>query len=185
MSSTEDFVRRLKTVPTTRVEGIVVRVVADAALHHTKQPDFLYTSGKPNRYNMAGVECVYFSADESTARAELSRALTIPGNTFQPLTTFWAKVSLGTVLDLTNPKIRAYVGLTRNDLNQDWRGAAKPVKTQLLGDAITGEGTISAIRYPSNAQPESFNVVIFRKALIAPDTLKILGPNNRILQEWP
>jgi len=31
--------------------------------------DFLFTSGKPYRFNTAGIECIYFAENEKTARA--------------------------------------------------------------------------------------------------------------------
>ena len=47
--------------------------------------DFLFTSGRANRYNPVGVAWVYFSEDERTARAECDRRATHRSGALQPL----------------------------------------------------------------------------------------------------
>jgi len=42
----------------------LVRCVALIPLTAAGSPDYLFTSGKPGRFNPAGVACVYFSEDE-------------------------------------------------------------------------------------------------------------------------
>ena len=59
--------------------------------------DFLFTSGKANRFNTRGVWCVYFAEDDATAEAEYGRHYT---GQQQPYVTYFAEVKLRRVLDL-------------------------------------------------------------------------------------
>jgi hypothetical protein len=96
-------------------------------------------------------------------------------------------VALHSVLDLLDPKTLSALGLTRDDLKQDWTGRAR-VSTQSLGEAVVRTRVYSAIRYPSVAAEErgrkGVNLVIFRDCLESPDFLEILG-GNRSLQKLP
>jgi tRNA (Thr-GGU) A37 N-methylase len=55
------------------LKRIVVRLIPRDWLEERHPPDFLFTSGKPGRFNPAGVECVYFSEEETTAEVEYLR----------------------------------------------------------------------------------------------------------------
>src|SRR5262249_33993976 len=60
----------------------------------------------------------------------------------QPFVTFFARVKLQNVIDLTSLAVRKALKLTDRDLHADWRKAARPTKTQPLGLAIaTKHGT--------------------------------------------
>ena len=52
---------------TVKATGLV-RLVPQLDLGES--PDWLFTSGKANRYNPAGVECVYFAGTRDIAQAE-------------------------------------------------------------------------------------------------------------------
>jgi hypothetical protein len=67
------IIETLETVPVIELRATLARMVPLRDLVKNAPPDFLFTSGKPNRYNPAGIECVYFSEDESTARLEYTR----------------------------------------------------------------------------------------------------------------
>src|SRR5690606_4298900 len=113
----------LQTAPTISLERELVRMVAFAALTQRVPPEFLYASGKPNRFNPAGVECVYFATDERTALAEYERGFAgLPG-VRQPRTTYFARVRLARVLDLTSPATLSHLGLRPADLTVEWRTA--------------------------------------------------------------
>ena len=49
---------------------LVHRATELKALNVHSPPDFLFTSGKPNRFNIGGVDCLYMAEDESTALEE-------------------------------------------------------------------------------------------------------------------
>ncbi|MEW6302899.1 MAG: RES domain-containing protein [Verrucomicrobiota bacterium] len=91
---------RLASAPVRRLRAELVRCVALAPLTEAAAPDYLFASGRANRYNPAGVPCVYFSENEQTARAEYGRRLGRVAK--QPLATFFAEVDLARVLDLTD-----------------------------------------------------------------------------------
>jgi hypothetical protein len=63
-------------------------------------PDYLFASGRANRCNPAGVDCIYLSEGELTARKEYGRRLGRGAGALQPLGTFFAEVELARVLDL-------------------------------------------------------------------------------------
>lgn len=67
----------LATAPTISLQCELARLVSFAALNQKTPPAFLYTSGKPGRFNPADVDCVYFSESEETARAEYEAAFAV------------------------------------------------------------------------------------------------------------
>lgn len=152
-------------------------------------PKFLWASGKPNRFNLSGTECIYFSENEQTAQAEYLRPLAGTGNERQPVATFWAEVALERLLDLRNVQIRKELALSEEELFAGWRLALQPTATQMLGEAINGGAGFSAICFPSDAaraeQFEGANLVIFRNQVKVPDFVKIFGPKNEPIEVWP
>jgi RES domain-containing protein len=165
----------------------VVRCVGLIPLTAQGAPDYLFTSGKPNRYNPAGVRCIYFSEDENTARAEYARRLGAAA--LQPRGTFFAEVNLTQVLDLSDVRTCHTLSLAAKDLSLAWPLARKPTRTQLLGLALSQQRAIAAIRFPSDAARAArfvgFNLVVFRDCVQNPDSLKVLGPTKKPLQKWP
>src|SRR5256712_11221943 len=75
MAGLQDIATRLQSAPVATFHVTVVRCVGLIPLTSHGTPDSLFTSGKANRFNPAGVACVYFSEDEKTARAEYARRL--------------------------------------------------------------------------------------------------------------
>ena len=183
------FRQRLGSAPVTPLHGRLVRMVAFAALEKVDPPEWLFTSGKPNRYNPAKVECVCFAEDEATARAEHAAFWAGLAGENQPVVLYYADVRLHRILDLNSATALKAVGLKRRDLFASWRRAKRPTLTQLLGQAISEQCAISAIRYPSKAAKEpgfpGANVAIFRDCVRRPDSVCILGPTKRPLQKWP
>ena len=114
-------------------------------------PNWLFTSGKPNRYNPAGVNCVYFSEKRDIAQAEYDDYWKGLAGANQPVTTYFAEARLQRVLDLTDKATLKALGVDAKDLFKNWRRAKHPTLTQLLGQAVSKTGNFSAIRYPSKA----------------------------------
>jgi RES domain-containing protein len=148
--------------------------------------DYLFMSGRPSRFNTAGVKCVYFAEDEDTAAAEYERH-TRPLH--QPFATFFANVELTAVLDLCSAATQKALGLSAHDLKANWVRATRPTATQLLGEAVSQQARLAAIRFPSDAaRMKGFagaNVVIFYDTMRSPDYVHILGLTKKPLQKWP
>ncbi|MBM3831841.1 MAG: RES domain-containing protein [Verrucomicrobia bacterium] len=186
-----NFPKRLSKAPTSRVEGTLVRAVAAAALFpggEPASPDFLFTSGKPNRFNLSGVECLYFSESEATALAEYRRQFQgFERRGKQPVTLFFAEVRLQHALDLVDAETRRILGVTLEDLASNWGYGLPPTTAQRLGEAVAAQTRVSAIRYRSvaaiKAGTAGFNVVIFKPNVRAPDFVQILGPTKKPLQK--
>jgi RES domain-containing protein len=165
----------------------LIRLVPFADLLHCTPPNWLYTSGRPNRYNPAGVECIYFSATREVAQAEYESMWHGMLGEHQPVTTFFADVAVKRVLDLTDAATLKAMKVDPRELFKNWRRAKRPTLTQLLGQAVTETKNFSAIRYPSAAAGgrAGANFVIFRHCIRAPDSVRIVGPTKRPLEKWP
>ena len=153
-------------------------------------PDWLFTSGKPNRYNPAGVNCVYFAETREVAQVEYDDSWIGLVGAKQPATMYFAEVSLQRVLDLTDAATLKALNLDSKALFKNWRAAKRPTLTQVLGWAVEAKREFfSAIRYPSKAAATrgkaGANLVIFHNCLQSPDSVRIVGPDSKPLQEWP
>ena len=73
MDPVNRFLAALTTLPKCCVDGRLVRCVTRDTLEGSAPPEFLFTSGKPNRFNRAGIECVYFSENLEVTTLEYSR----------------------------------------------------------------------------------------------------------------
>lgn len=177
----------LKGIPTIRLRSSLARKVPLLNLIGHKPIQFLFTSGKPGRFNLEKTNCLYFSEDERTAVEEWERLLV--GLPVKHCATFFVNIQIGTVLDLNDSKTRADLELSDKDLFADWATAASPVDTQLLGEAVVATTSIVAIRFPSDAARlahfHGVNVVIFRDKVIAPDSVTFLGNKGEVLEQIP
>ena len=186
MRDADHFAQALPSAPTRELQATLVRRAPMLAMVESAPLDFLFTSGIAYRYNPRGLECIYFAEAEATAAAEYE--LHNPGQR-QPITTYFAEVRLRRVLDLGDAGTMAELGLTARDLRAPWAGARKPTVTQLLGEAVSRQGDIAAIRFPSEAaRRKGFagaDVAIFRDCVRRPDHVHILGPTKKPLQKWP
>ncbi len=189
MRDWQAIIEALASVPVIEVRGVLARIVPLGDLVKNTPPDFLFTSGKPNRYNPAGIECVYFSEDEATAHLEYARQWANLRAGKQPVVTYFAEVRLLRVLDLTASQTLRALKLNPADLYKPWRGAARPPITQLLGEAVSEHSRISAIRFPSDAAKaaaqKGCNIVIYRGNVKRPSSVRILGPDKKPLDKWP
>ena len=182
-----ELLSRLDHALVRRVRHRLVRCVELSSLIEDGKPDFLFTSGKRDRYNLDGVGCIYFAEDEETARAE-HRCQDHPDQSFRPVCMFFADASLN-VLDLTMPSVRKTLALTEKDLNAPWERARHPTRAQLLGTAVSNQRKFDAVRYPSDAARahgfSGHNVVIFRACVRRPSFVRVLGAAKKPLQGWP
>src|SRR5689334_14491077 len=69
MAGGGDIPTILRSLSLHAFDSTVVRCVALLPLTARGTPDYLFASGKANRFNPSGIACVYFSEDEKTARA--------------------------------------------------------------------------------------------------------------------
>lgn len=183
------IIKALELVPIIELRGTLARLVPLGDLVKNSPPNFLFTAGKPNRYNSTGIECVYFSENEATARIEYARQWANLRAGKQPVVTYFAEVRLRRVLDLSSAKTLEILKLTSRELHKPWQGADKLTVTQLLGEAVSEHSIISAIRYPSDAAKKAgetgCNVVIYRNNIKGSSSVRILGPDKSSLGKWP
>jgi RES domain-containing protein len=186
MRNADYFARVLPRAPVCELQRTLVRRVPMLAMTEAPAVDFLFTSGKANRFNTRGVWCVYFAEDDATAEAEYERHYT---GQQQPYVTYFAEVKLRRVLDLCSAPTLSALSMNARDLRAPWVGARKPTAAQSLGEAVSRQDAVTAIRFPSDAaRAKGFagaNVVIFRESVRRPDHVHILGPTKKPLQKWP
>ena len=176
-----------------QLEDILVRAVPVAALFPAGEPaspDFLFTSGKQNRFNPPGTHCLYFSESELIALAEYRRQFHgIRQKAKQPVILFFAEVRLQRVVDLCDGPTCRMLGLSGKQLESNWGGGLPLTPLQRLGGAVATQSKISAIRYPSVAAMKAgfagANIVVFKSNVCSPDFVRILGPTKKPIQEWP
>lgn len=185
----ESLKAALHAAPTVSWKGRLTRRVAFFALTAINPPNWLYTSGKPNRFNPAGVDCIYFSLDPAVARIEFENLWRNNPAGNQPATDFHAEAELRKVLDLTSPPTLRALKIQPDDLLDNWRLAKTPTLTQLIGRAVDETKLFSAICYRSSAaarrkQPGK-NLVIFRDCLRPGEFVRIVGTGKMPLQSWP
>lgn len=189
MLSMVEISQRLKNVQVVALDATLVRVVPFHDATKVMPPNWLFASGRPNRYNPAGVECVYFAEDHTTAKVEYDSYWRGLVGADQPIVVFYAKVKLRRVVDLTSAEALKTLGISDCDLFAPWRTAKTSTVTQLIGQAVNESHIASAIRFPSNASrvegTSGNNIVIFRNCIAAPDHVSILGSTKKALQSWP
>jgi RES domain-containing protein len=189
MTDEEAMRAALAGAPVRPLWATLVRCVALLPLTAGGTPDYLFTSGRANRCNPAGMAGIYFSEDERTARAEYGRRLGRGTGALQSVSIYFAEVELARVLDLEDEPTRNALNLKPRDLTVRWQFAQKPTQTQLVGLAVSQQQAIAAIRFPSDAARAAgfvgFNVAIFCDCVRRPDSVRILGPTKKPLQKWP
>jgi len=178
----------LAKAPLRRLEATLVRAVAAAALFSMRSPegpDFLFTSGERNRFNLTGTRCLYFSETESVALKEYQNQFRAAFMALQPVTLFYAQVRLKFVLDLTEETTLKELRISKQDLKMNWVDTLSATTSQRLGEAVAARKKIVAIRYDSVATSSGCNLVIFPANLNSMDFVRILGPSRKPLQKWP
>lgn len=189
MAREVDFADLLERAPTRRMRRRLVRCVPALDFLEGDPPSFLYTSGRANRCNPQGVECLYFSETERVATLEYRRMLGASRAASAPKLTFIADVDLLHVIDLEKANVLSALALSVHDIFEPWRIAVAATKMQRLGLAINGQRIVSAIRYPSEtgrrAGAKGCNVAIFLASIATPSRVHILGTGDTVLQELP
>lgn len=179
----------LAQVPTRSMCRRLMRCVPQLDFMASEKPRFLYTSGRLNRCNPTGVECLYFSEGEETAAAELRQTWHRTAAAHQPKLTFTARVRFRRIVDLSDRAVLRVLGLSPEDLYEDWRRQPVPTRLQQLGLAISRQRSITAIRFPSAAARKrgksGWNVAIFPAALVSPDRVEIVGASTEPLEILP
>lgn len=185
----ESLKRALARAPARSLKARLSRLVPFGRVVENSPPDWLYTSGKPNRYNPAGIQCVYFGETKEVAEIEYENQFAGVLARHQAVTVYHADADLRRLLDLTDPATLNALKVDQKELFQNWRRAKRPTVTQLLGKAVNETGLFSAIRYPSAAAVKrnraGANIVIFRDCVRKPDSVEICGPTRKPLQRWP
>jgi hypothetical protein len=184
----DELRQRLEGVRPIEIRSKWVSMTPFARLCENDPPDWLYTSGEENRYNPKGVLCVYFAADERTAKAEMLTRADENGGVEQPMVTYSAAVNLRKALDLLSAENLRKLGISQRHLFEEWE-AKESCVTQILGQIVSEGHRFSSIRFPSAAAKEKgfrgVNLVIFRAAIHRPESLRVLGESNKTLQRWP
>ncbi len=169
----------------------LIRCVPALEFMAAARPWYLHTSGRPNRCNPKGVDCLYFAETKGTATVEFERSWAGTSAEHQPQLTYTARVHLKRIVDLASEITIDALGLTDDDLYGSWRLAKDPTRLQLLGLAISRQTAIAAIRYRSAAAHasasgrEGWNVAVFPAAVAAPDRVEILGNSPEPLEVLP
>ena len=179
----------IAAAPAIAFKGTLERLVPFNDLVKYHPTDWLYTSGKPSRYNPNGVNCIYFGETVGVAQEEYKNRVKGLAVKNQPVTTYSAAIELRRVLDLTDAATLKALKVNAKDLLKSWRRAKQPTLTQLLGQAVNETGLFSAVRFPSQVTAKhgqkGVNLVIFRDCVKKPDSVCILGPTRKPLQRWP
>lgn len=175
----------LATVAGIPAPGELCRVVERVVLERTPKSDFLFTSGRPGRYNPRGIEALYASEDQATAGAEAERYRA--GRVTQNVV-YWVRPN-ALVLDLGNPTTVAALGLVEADLFSDWKFAPAPTRSQLLGEEVAQQSRLAGIRFPSDAAKArgflGYNIVFFKKSVVTPSAITVHDDTGREVQRWP
>lgn len=164
---------KLASLPGKTIAVPHCRMVEQAILEKYAPPQFLYTSGRPGRYNLRDTHCLYCSADMPTAGAEFDR---YRGSRTTQSSTYWIHANV-LVLELEDPAVLTALGLTDPDLFAPWRALSTPgpTLTQQLGTAVATQDRLHGVRFPSDAAKErgftGYNLVLFRKSVVAPASI--------------
>jgi len=189
MRDAGSFEALLAGLPARRTRRRLVRCVPHLDFMTSDPPRFLYTSGRPNRCNPRGVDCLYFSEDERTADAEYRRQWRGTDAETQPKLTFFARVDLRRIIDLETEQVIHTLGLTHHDLFGPWRLSLELTPLQQLGLAISRQRSVAAVRFPSAALGTSarkgWNLAIFPFSLESPNRVEILGKSGDPLEVLP
>ena len=182
----KDWDRLIATAPTVPFSGRLFRGVAQLSFDRGRQ--YLFTSGKRSRCSPAGVSCLYMAEDRATALAEYDKYYT-DADDHQPCLLYSGILKAGALLDLSDPVTMTHFGLSEPDFHSAFRVGPGYSRMEALGKAVSRQKKICAMRFPSDAMnaksATGFNLAIFKNALTAPDSLRILGPKGQVLEDWP
>ena len=181
----KNWKKLLKDCPTIPWDKALYRFVAKGSLDRGKPPNYLFTSGGRGRCNPDGVHCIYLGEDAETALVEFGKYYPdVP-----PAVLYRVELQAAAVIDLVNPKTCKHLGITDKDFLGSFRLKTKATLLELLGQQISKQTGIAAIRFPSAAcldkGKKGNNLVIFKDALATPDFLKVYVPDSASPDRWP
>jgi RES domain-containing protein len=188
MAEAVSLAEALAGAPSRRMRRRLYRCVPYLDFERGKPPTYLHSSGRAGRCNPAGVRALYFAEDQAVAEAEYRLMWRGQPAEHQPKLTFTAEVRLAHVLDLQNTATLSALALRAEHLHEQWRRRPR-TRLQELGEAVSGQRTVAAIRFPSQAarrlRRSGWNVAIFPDAVSAPDRVEILGTADEPLEVIP
>lgn len=133
------------------------------------------------RFNIAGCPALYLASTPTLAVAESLQLGSMLGVVrFNPRLLVSVDVALHSVLDLTAEENLERMGLTIEDLHDDWRDGDEPTISQLIG-AEARDSKVEAILYRSIIEPAASNLRVFRENLFADSRLVVDGYDD----VWP
>ncbi len=184
MPTPDEYKALIATLPKTPIDVRLTRIVPFLSFDSGMPRTYLFTSGRPNRCNPEDVRCIYFAETDETAHAEWEAMDTDPD---QPVLTFHGRLKAANIIDLADKATFDALGMTDEDLTGNFR--FKTLNIQHLGDAISQQTDVVAIRYPSramsNLSKSGYNLAIFPDALRNPDIFVIYGDKRTIMEQWP
>jgi hypothetical protein len=116
----------LASAPANHVAAQLTRLVPFLHLAAAPLPNWLYASAGPNRYNPAGIHCVYFGETTEVAQTEYLAAWRRVAGRDQPVATYYAEAFLHRVLDVTSAGTLRALNLSSPQLFKAWRKARYP-----------------------------------------------------------
>jgi RES domain-containing protein len=116
------------------------------------------------RWNPPGIPAVYCSLDEETALAELQqrhRRGGVPMNKSLPRLFVALRARLKRVLNLTSPRVLATLGVSADQLCEEWQDSDEEPLTQAIA-RLAVERRLDGVLVPSvPARPHGVNLVVF------------------------
>ncbi len=179
----------LSLITPVAVHAQMSRMVDFLALTAISPTEFLYTSGRANRFNPAGVYALYLANTRDTCIAEVHEDNPQFETDCPADVTYRVNVQIDRCLDLLDENTRAKLHLSETELFANWRRAKKPTATQKLGMTVAEGKDFSSIRYPSNPSrskgADGWNIVIFQSGLSKGESVSIRSPDGKISETWP
>ena len=180
-----NWYKKLTSCPLSPKEGTLFRCVPKSSYDKGTPPCYLFTSGRRNRCNPAGVLCVYMSMDRDTALTEYDKYVVKP----EPYLVFESHFKASRILDLRDVKTCSTLGFCDADFFKPFRRKKSPTRLESLGYALSLQHRVAGIIFPSAACDQAGkkgpNIVLYKNAFIKKDRLSILDPHSKKPDCWP
>jgi RES domain-containing protein len=186
MSREADWSKSLSGIAGVSMTDVLThRMVKRKDLESKDPADYLFTSGRPGRFNPRGVLSIYGADSQLTVAAEWERYWDgLP----QSHLLYFVQFS-GLILDLGDPQVLDQLKIDPSDLFAPWRLALAPTLCQSLGQVVSEQTRFAGIRFPSDAarerKIEGYNYVLFKDAVAAPAKVEVRNDEGVIVQAWP
>ena len=139
------------TVPGVTFEGTIYRNIDE----RYDPLDIDYTVKNNHRYTGVGEKGLYFGSSERIVKAEVGNYI----SDFSGRKTYSYDVKLDNMLNLTDPKVRDYFGVTLDQLTIP-NGPTKYIETQRIGKIAIDNG-YNGILAPSASADGGINIILF------------------------